>query len=394
MPGQRLFLHHNEMALHGKADVNFLKSIFNKLLVNFTWWVNRKDRFGKNVFEGGFLGLDNIGIFDRSAPLPTGGNLEQADGTAWMALFSQNMLEMASELALHDPAYEDMVIKFAEHFYFIAAAMNQPGPDGMWDEEDGFYYDLLRLPDGSAKRLKVRSLVGLLPLCAVTVIEKEQREKNPVAMAQIQERERRIPELRNLSTPPGRIILVWQKGGFLPWLILSGFAGYFPGCLTRRSFSDLMASALSQNSTKKIPMCLYADGQEYRVDYLPAESNTGMFGGNSNWRGPVWMPVNIMLIRALQQYYLYYGDSFKIECPTGSGNMMNLFEVSKDLSDRLTAPIPGMKKGSARYTEVRKCSRRIPTGVTTSSFTSTTTATTVPDWGPVIRQAGAEWWPS
>ena len=202
-----LFLHHNEMALQEKADVNFLKSIFNKLLVNFTWWVNRKDRYGKNVFEGGFLGLDNIGIFDRSAPLPTGGNLEQADGTAWMALFSQNMIEMASELSLHDPAYEDMVIKFVEHFYFIAAAMNRPGEDGMWDEEDGFYYDLLRLPDGSAKRLKVRSLVGLLPLCAVTVIEKEQREKNPVAMAQIRNASAGFRSSGIPYTPEEKVIL-------------------------------------------------------------------------------------------------------------------------------------------------------------------------------------------
>ena len=186
-----------------KTDLDFLRSTFNKLLLNFTWWVNRKDRFGKNVFEGGFLGLDNIGVFDRSAPLPTGGHLEQADGTAWMALFSQNMLELAVELAAHDPTYEDMVFKFAEHFFYIAAAMNRPGPDGMWDEEDGFYYDLLRLPDGSATRLKVRSMVGLLPLCATTVIEKWQRERVPRAMAALQERLRRMPELMETMHPTG-----------------------------------------------------------------------------------------------------------------------------------------------------------------------------------------------
>ena len=190
-----LFLHRTEQALRGEVDLDFLKSAFNKLCLNFTWWVNRKDRFGKNVFEGGFLGLDNIGVFDRSAPLPTGGNLEQADGTAWMALFSQNMLELAIELAAHDRNYEDMALKFAEHFYFIAYAMNRPGPDGMWDEEDGFYYDLLRLPDGSATRLKVRSLVGLLPLCATTVIEAWQREYVPNAMASMLKGLRRIPEL-------------------------------------------------------------------------------------------------------------------------------------------------------------------------------------------------------
>src|ERR1700739_3560631 len=183
-----LFLHRTEQALRGETDADFLKVTFNKLLLNFTWWVNRKDRLGKNVFEGGFLGLDNIGVFDRSAPLPTGGNLEQADGTAWMALFSQNMLELAFELTAHDPSYEPMIMKFAEHFYYIAAAMNRPGRDGMWDEEDGFYYDLLRLPDGSSKRLKVRSMVGILPLCATTIVEKSTRERIPQTIAELYER--------------------------------------------------------------------------------------------------------------------------------------------------------------------------------------------------------------
>ena len=198
-----LFLHRTEQALRGEVDLDFLKAAFNKLLLNFTWWVNRKDRFGKNVFEGGFLGLDNIGVFDRSAPLPTGGHLEQADGTAWMALFSQNMLELAVEIASHDRNYEDMVVKFAEHFCYIARAMNRPGQDGMWDEEDGFYYDMLRLPDGSATRLKVRSMVGLLPLCATTVIEEWQRERIPQAMDQMLERLRRMPELHEDYAPHG-----------------------------------------------------------------------------------------------------------------------------------------------------------------------------------------------
>ncbi len=340
-----LFLHHNEMALEGKADVDFLKSIFNKLLVNFTWWVNRKDRFGKNVFEGGFLGLDNIGVFDRSAPLPTGGNLEQADGTAWMALFSQNMLEMATELSLHDPAYEDMIIKFVEHFYFIAAAMNQPGEDGMWDEEDGFYYDLLRLPDGSAKRLKVRSLVGLLPLCAVTVIEKEMREKNPVAMAQIQERGRRIPELSSSIHPTGPGHFGVAERGILALVNPERLRKILTRMLDEDEFFGPHGIRSISRFHEKHPYTLQVDGQDYRVDYLPAESNTGMFGGNSNWRGPVWMPVNIMIVRALQQYYLYYGDNFKIECPTGSGKLMNLFEVSRELSERLTSTYTRDKKG-------------------------------------------------
>ena len=198
-----LFLHRTEQALRGDVDVDFLRATFNKLVLNFTWWVNRKDRFGKNVFEGGFLGLDNIGVFDRSAPLPTGGHLEQADGTAWMALFSQNMLELALELATHDPTYGEMVFKFVEHFYYIAAGINRSGSDGMWDEEDGFYYDLLRLPDGSATRLKVRSMVGLLPLCATTVIEQAQRERVPKTMSAIQERLRRMPELSATMHPVG-----------------------------------------------------------------------------------------------------------------------------------------------------------------------------------------------
>src|SRR5947207_2613913 len=198
-----LFLHRTEQALRGEMDLDFLRETFNKLVLNFTWWVNRKDRFGKNVFEGGFLGLDNISVFDRSAPLPTGGHLEQADGTAWMALFSQNMLELAIELATHDRTYEQMVFRFVEHFYYIAVAMNRAGEDGMWDEEDGFYYDILRLPDGSATRLKVRSLVGLLPLCATTVIEAWQRERVPAAAAAYQARARQMPELLETIHPTG-----------------------------------------------------------------------------------------------------------------------------------------------------------------------------------------------
>jgi hypothetical protein len=330
-----LYLYKNDMAVNGKADEDFLKSIFNKLLLNFTWWINRKDRFGKNVFEGGFLGLDNIGIFDRSAPLPTGGFLEQADGTAWMALFSQNMIEMAAELSLIDPAYQEMIVKFVEHFFFIAAAMNQPGQEGMWDEEDGFYYDLLRLPDGSAKRLKVRSLVGLLPLCAVTVIEKEQRDQNPVAMAQIQERQRRIPELSNSIHPTGPGHFGVADRGILALVNPERLRRILSRMLDEEEFLGPHGIRSISRFHEKNPYILHINGQEFRVDYLPAESNNGMFGGNSNWRGPVWMPVNIMLIRALQQFYLYYGDNFKIECPTGSGNLMNLFEVSKVLAQRL-----------------------------------------------------------
>ena len=332
-----LFLHRTEQALGGETDVDFLRAAFNKLMLNFTWWVNRKDRFGKNVFEGGFLGLDNIGVFDRSAPLPTGGHLEQADGTAWMALFSQNMTELAVELAAHDPIYEDMVLKFVEQFYYIAAAMNRPGQDGMWDEEDGFYYDLLRLPDGSATRLKVRSMVGLLPLCATTVIEQWQRERIPRAMAGLLERLRRIPELWEHDAPhrPGAST-AWTIVGLLAVLNPERLRRILTKMLDENEFLGPYGIRSISKFHEQHPYVFHVQGQEYRVDYLPAESNTGMFGGNSNWRGPVWMPVNAMIIRALLKFYLYYGDNFKIECPTGSGKMMNLFEVSKEIADRLT----------------------------------------------------------
>ena len=329
-----LFLNRTEQAVRGEMDFDFLKRAFNKLLLNFTWWVNRKDRLGKNVFEGGFLGLDNIGIFDRSAPLPTGGHLEQADGTAWMALFSQNMMELALELTAHDSAYEDMVAKFVEHFAYIASSMNRAGEYGMWDEEDGFYYDLLRLPDGSSTRLKVRSMVGLLPLCATTVVEKWQRDR--VATARMWERLSRLPEvLQSMHvTGPGHYGVA--ERGIVALVNEEKLRRILTKMLDEREFlSPYGIRSLSKFHDQQ-PYTMNVQGQEFRVGYLPAESNTGMFGGNSNWRGPVWMPVNIMIIRALQNYYLYYGDNFRIECPTGSGKMMNLFEVSKDIADRLS----------------------------------------------------------
>jgi hypothetical protein len=331
-----LFLHRTEQALHGVTDLEFLKETFNKLVLNFTWWVNRKDRFGKNVFEGGFLGLDNIGVFDRSAPLPTGGHLEQADGTAWMALFSQNMLELATELATHDPTYEDMVVKFAEHFYYIASAMNRPGEDSMWDEEDGFYYDLLRHPNGSAQRLKVRSMVGLLPLCATTVIEKAQRQRVPRALAQLVERLRRMPELAESIHPTGPGHLGVAERGMVALLNPDRLRRILTKMLDENEFLSPYGIRSLSKFHERHPYVFQVQGQEYRVDYLPGESNSGMFGGNSNWRGPVWMPVNALIIRALLNFYLYYGDNFRIECPTGSGRLMNLFEVSREIADRLT----------------------------------------------------------
>ena len=330
-----LFLHRTEQALGGQGDLDFLKRSFNKLLLNFTWWVNRKDRFGKNVFEGGFLGLDNIGVFDRSSPLPTGGYLEQADGTAWMALFCQNMFEMSVELAANDSMYEDLVGKFIEHFFWIAAGMNKTGPDGMWDEEDGFYYDVLRLPDGRATRLKVRSMVGLLPLCATTVVEKWQRDRVPNISQTFKERMRRMPELATSMHPTGPGHLGVADRGIAALVNPDRLRRILDRMLDENEFlSPYGIRALSRFHLDH-PYIVHVDGKEYRVDYLPAESNTGMFGGNSNWRGPIWFPVNAMIIRALLQFFTYYGDSFKIECPTGSGKLMNLFEVSQDLTNRL-----------------------------------------------------------
>ena len=331
-----LFLYTAEKMQRGQGDLEFLKRIFNKLVLNFTWWVNRKDRFGKNVFEGGFLGLDNIGVFDRSAPLPTGGHLEQADGTAWMALFSQNMAEIAVELATHDPAYEEFATKFMEHFIWIAAGINKPGEDGLWDEEDGFYYDLLRLPGGSGTRLKVRSMVGLLPLCATTVIEKYQREAVPRTLERFRDRLFRMPEVMASIHPTGPGHFGVNERGIAALVNPQRLRRILARMLDENEFlSPYGIRALSRYHAEH-PYVFHVDGAEYRVDYLPAESNTGMFGGNSNWRGPIWMPVNGLIIRALLQFYLYYGDNFKVECPTGSGKLMNLFEVAREIATRLT----------------------------------------------------------
>jgi hypothetical protein len=330
-----LFLYQSEKIQRGQGDIEFLKEAFNKLVLNFTWWLNRKDRFGKNVFEGGFLGLDNISVFDRSSPLPTGGCLEQADGTAWMALFSQNMAEIALELATHDPAFHPFVIKFVEHFAWIAAAINRPGREGLWDEEDGFYYDQLRFPDGNSIPLKVRSMVGLLPLCAVTVVEKYQRESAPQALEQFRRRVASMPELMRSIHPTGPGHFGVEERGIVSLLNDDKLRRILTRMLDEEEFlSPYGIRALSRYHAEH-PYVFQVGGQEYRVDYLPAESNSGMFGGNSNWRGPIWMPVNGLIIRGLLQLYLYYGNNFKIECPTGSGKMMNLFEVSQEIGRRL-----------------------------------------------------------
>ena len=332
-----MFLYRMEAVTRGKGDVEFLKRVFAKLMLNFSWWVNRKDRFGHNIFEGGFLGLDNIGVFDRSAPLPTGGYLEQADGTAWMTLFAQNMAEIAIELAAHDPFYEDLAVKYADHLLWIANAMNRSGPTGMWDEEDGFYYDVLRLPDGSARRLKVRSMVGLLPMCAVTVIEPWQRERVPRAHQILSDRLKRMPELRASMHPTGIDQLGYGQRGIASLLSPERLRRILTRVLDEEEFLSPHGIRSLSRYHKDHPYSVKVDGLEYRVTYLPAESDSGMFGGNSNWRGPVWMPVNALLLRALLSYYLYHGDNFKVECPTGSGHMMNLFEVGQEIANRLSS---------------------------------------------------------
>ncbi|MBP9128112.1 MAG: glucosidase, partial [Elusimicrobia bacterium] len=325
-----LFLHRTELSLRGEPDRKFLESAFKKLLLNFAWWINRKDRSGKNVFEGGFLGLDNIGLFDRSAPLPTGGHLEQADGTAWMALFSQNMLELAVELAGEDPNYQEMVSKFAEHFLFIAKGINKIGADGMWDEADGFYYDVLQLPSGEPVRLKVRSMVGLLPLCAATVMEGWQRDRVPQALIDLETRRRQMPELFEHMHPTGPGKMGVNDRGIIALVDPERLKRILSKMLDENEFLSPHGIRSLSKFHKNNPYIFHVNGQEFRVDYLPGESNSGMFGGNSNWRGPVWMPVNVLLIRALLQFYLYHGDNLKVECPTGSGRWINLFEVAQD----------------------------------------------------------------
>jgi hypothetical protein len=331
-----LFLHGLERE-RGDIDVAFLRESFARLVVNFTWWVNRKDLTGRNVFEGGFLGLDNIGVFDRSATLPTGGSLEQADGTGWMALFSQNMLELALALASYDDSYEEMVIKFVEHFFWIAAAADPIGdnPDDMWDEEDGFFYDVLRFPDGHGERLKVRSLVGLLPMCAVTVVDAEMVARFPQLAERVRSYlERNHDLLANIADP----LLPGAEGRHILSLVNEE--------KLRRILARMLDEErfLAPNGIRSLsrwhlehPYVFDVAGVQYRVQYEPAESTTGMFGGNSNWRGPIWLPINLLIIRALLTYYRYYGDDFTVECPTGSGVQMTIFEVAMELSRRLVA---------------------------------------------------------
>ncbi len=333
-----LFLYSMERDL-GRADLRFLERSFQGLMLNFNWWVNRKDPQGRNVFAGGFLGLDNIGVFDRSSPLPTGGHLDQADGTAWMAFYCQNMLEIALILTDYDSRYEEIAYRFIEHFLWITYAMDRIGQnhDEMWDSEDGFFYDLLHFPNGDAMRLKVRSMVGLLPLCASTVFESTAIESHPRLRELIELFRKRHPEVVKHIAPMDEKFIGYGGRRLLSTLNkekLQRILGYM---LDENEFlSPYGIRSLSKYHLEH-PFVFHIDGQEYKVQYLPAESNTGMFGGNSNWRGPIWMPVNALILRGLINLYPFYGDDFKVECPTGSGNYMTLFGVAKEIARRLSS---------------------------------------------------------
>jgi hypothetical protein len=318
----------------GKRDRVFLARIFKKLLLNFTWWVNRKDAEGRNLFSGGFLGLDNIGVFDRSRPLPTGGHLEQADGTAWMAFFCATMLSMSLELAKTEPSYEDMASKFFEHFVQITDAINALGGTGLWDEQDGFFYDKLHV-SGEEVPLRVRSLVGLLPLIAVEVLEDESMDRLPAF------RRRMRWFLENRRDLAGRVSLGMGEGEHHHGHVLLAIPSRERLVKALRYMLDEMEflSPYGIRSVSKVherePYRYFHGGEEFRVDYVPGESNTGLFGGNSNWRGPIWMPVNYLLVEALERYHHFYGDGLKVECPVGSGVWLNLAEVAREISARL-----------------------------------------------------------
>ncbi len=327
------------------GDLAFLERVFHKLLLNFTWWVNRKDAQGRNIFQGGFLGLDNIGVFDRSKPLPTGGFINQADGTSWMAMYCLHLMRIALELALHNPVYQDVATKFFEHFLSIAEAMTaiggEPGVEapgtsgvGLWDENDEFFYDELILPDGRMQRLKLRSIVGLIPLFAVETLEPELLNKVP-------EFQRRLRWFLNYRPDLARLVSRWEEPGRGERRLLSLLRGHRMKRLLKRMLDQ--TEFLSEHGVRSLsqvyrdhPYSLWLDGMHQTVRYLPAESDSGMFGGNSNWRGPIWFPVNYLIIESLQRFHHYYGDDFKIECPTGSGQYLTILAVAEELTRRLT----------------------------------------------------------
>ncbi|NOT28918.1 MAG: glucosidase, partial [Planctomycetes bacterium] len=319
----------------GARDVDFLKKVFHKLLLNFNWWVNRKDKSGKHIFAGGFLGLDNIGVFDRSAPLPSGGTLDQADGTAWMAFYCGTMLSIALELARHDKSYEDLASKFFEHYVSIVDAMNTLGGTGLWDEQDGFYYDQMHLGNLTTP-LRVRSLVGLIPLIAAEILEKETIEALPGFKKRMQW------FLQNRADLARHIGYVECRNCHDHQLLSIPSRARLERVLARLLDEKEFLSPFGIRSLSRVheqePYVLTLEGREYRVDYAPGEGDSALFGGNSNWRGPVWLPINFLLVEALERYAHFYGDSLEVECPTGSGNKMTLDAVARELSTRLARP--------------------------------------------------------
>ena len=324
-----------EKKRRGVGDRIFLERVFQKLLLNFTWWVNRKDTEGRNVFQGGFLGLDNIGVFDRSAPLPTGGHLEQADGTGWMAMYSLNLLAIALELAREDPAYEDVASKFWEHFLYIANAINHLGRNdtGMWDEIDGFFYDVLHFDDGGHMPVKIRSMVGLIPLYAIETLEPSIINKLPDFKRRMEWFIKNRPDLtKNVASMSaegeGRRLLL----SIVDERQLRRVLHFM---LDENEFLSPFGIRALSRAYKDHPYVLMANGHPHTVRYEPAESSTGLFGGNSNWRGPIWFPVNFLLIESLQKFHHYLGPEFKVECPTGSGKYLTLWDVSIEIERRL-----------------------------------------------------------
>ena len=332
-----VFLYRIESEL-GRADLRFLERSFQGLMLNFNWWVNRKDPQGRNVFAGGFLGLDNIGVFDRSAPLPTGGYLDQADGTAWMAFYCLAMLEIALILNEYDSMYDEIAYRFLEHFVWITYAMDRVGDchDEMWDEQDGFFYDLLHFPNGDTMRLKIRSMVGLLPVCAATVFEKGTVAKLPRMQELVGLFVKRHPDVaKKIATASDPSVGGYEGRRLAAICNKEKLQRILRYMLDENEFLSPYGIRSLSKYHRDHPFEFFFGGQEFKVQYLPAESNTGMFGGNSNWRGPVWMPVNGLIIRGLLQMYPFYGDDFKVECPTGSGKYLTLFEVAKEISRRL-----------------------------------------------------------
>ena len=374
----------------GKGDRDFLERVFHKLMLNFTWWVNRKDAAGNNVFQGGFLGLDNIGVFDRSNALPQGGLLEQADATSWMGMYCLNLLAIALELAAHSPSYQDVANKFFEHFLLISKAMTEPTDDGvrMWDEEDGFFYDMLHLPGRGYMPMRVRSMVGLIPIFAVETIEAEAARALP-----------RVREARALvHLEPARVrAAAWtpcevgtrQAASPLDPRSRSAGARALRASSTRRSFSSPHGVRALSRVHHDQPYEVELDGKKHRVDYEPGESSTGLFGGNSNWRGPVWFPVNYLMIEALQKYHHYYGDSFRIECPTGSGQLHEPLGGRERAvaSPRRRCSSATRRAGARRGDRPRDADRSAASAISSRS-TSTSTATTAPASARRTRRAG------